>query len=135
MDMPMMTYEWYKTMHAPHLPGGIVIPGVQFSVGGKKIDAHRKCCPYSMKQFLDANFKKNASRPVYLVGGWYGSEVTGPAYPKGGIPGYDLEHVGMVSRIVRREKPLSWKAYQREYKTFDYNLEAVPPASYNEVQP
>lgn len=66
MDMPMMTYEWYKTMHGPHLPGGPVIPGAQFSVGGKRIDAHRLCkgkklphqCPYSMKQFLDANMKK-----------------------------------------------------------------------------
>ena len=47
LDMPMMTYEWFASMHGPHFPyprGGspIVFPGVQFAVGGKRLVEHRR---------------------------------------------------------------------------------------------
>jgi hypothetical protein len=76
---------------------------------------------------------QNASRPIYLVGGWYGSELPTNINPKGGIPGYKTEHVGMVARIVSEQKPLSWKEYREEFKNFDYNLDFVPPATYNKM--
>ena len=36
LDMPMMTYEWFKTKHGPHFPyppegKPLVFPGVQFA--------------------------------------------------------------------------------------------------------
>ena len=42
LDMPMMTYEWFATMHGPHFPHPpegkpLVFPGVQFAVGGKRL--------------------------------------------------------------------------------------------------
>jgi len=130
LDMPMMTYEWFKTMHGPHFPTKITFPGVQFSVGGRKLDSHLKCCPYSMKAFLDANMQ-NKSRPVYLVGGWYGSETPAHLDPKGGIPGYGLEHVGMAARIVSANKGLSWKEFKDEISLFNVSEAAIPGVSYD----
>mmetsp|Transcript_48980 Transcript_48980/g.153835 ORF Transcript_48980/g.153835 Transcript_48980/m.153835 type:complete len:267 (-) Transcript_48980:3148-3948(-) len=118
--MPMMTYEWFKTMHGPHFPHPpwappMKFPGVQFAVGGTPLKEHRKCCPYSMKQFLDANFP--SKRPFYLVGGWYGTELSNGQQPPG-IPGYYTEPVGTAMRIIAGRKRLKSKEYKEETRNF-----------------
>jgi hypothetical protein len=69
---PSRRYEWFKTRHVPHMPSRVVFPGMQFSVGARRLKEHRGT-PFSMKQLLEANFDirvGNATRPFYLIGGW-----------------------------------------------------------------
>ena len=142
LDMPMMTYEWFKTMHGPHFPHPpegkeVVLPGIQFAVGGKKLLEHRRCCPYSMKQFLDANFP--SKRPIYIMGGWYGSEMPdgkSQRMPDGStmeIPGYTTEMVGAGARIVKYGKPMKKKEWKEEVAKFKVPDQMPEPWLYDET--
>jgi hypothetical protein len=83
-----------------------------------------------MKQFLDSN-SYNKSRAIYIVGGWYGSELPFNINPKGGIPDWQMEHIGMAARVTPDRRPLGWKEFKEEIATFNVTEEAIPPVKYD----
>ncbi len=53
--------------------------------------------------------------------------------PKGGIPEWQMEHIGMAARVTRDNRPLSWKEYKDEIATLDVADQAVPPVKYDKT--
>lgn len=82
-----------------------------------------------METFLDEN-AQNASRPVYLCGGWYHDE--GAAKYGGGIPGYRTWPVGICDRIRAEGDEPELEEWVREMDNLNYPFRPPPVDKYSE---
>jgi len=117
IDMNMMPSVWFSKMTGAHLPN-IIFPATVYHPYDWP---HPQNKGYSMKQFIDANWRPD--RPMYLCGDWFEYETQ-----RGGVAGYKTLPIGFCRIILSNNLDIPIHQWLHVVLSTFPNASAVYPA-------